>query len=71
MRHRSEFHWIDANREVTLGKRIYRGLITYAFEQLRLHRVDAYNLATNKKIIKIKENLGFKLEGAHYKHLSN
>jgi len=54
----SKSHW--GNK---IGGKIYSGLIKYAFDQLRLHRVETYNLVINKKVIKIKENLGFKLEG--------
>ena len=54
----SKSHWGNG-----IGGKIYSGLIKYAFDQLRLHRVETYNLAINKKVIKIKENLGFKLEG--------
>ncbi len=54
----SKSHWGNG-----IGGKIYSGLIEYAFNQLRLHRVETYNLAINKKVIKIKENLGFKLEG--------
>ena len=54
----SKSHWGNG-----IGGKIYSGLIKYAFDQLRLHRIETYNLAINKKVIKIKENLGFKLEG--------
>lgn len=46
-----------------LGGRVYCQLISYAFKQLRLHRLETFNLDTNHKIVKIKENLGFTLEG--------
>ena len=46
-----------------IGGMVYDGLTTYGFDQLRLHRVETYNLAKNNKVINIKEKLGFKLEG--------
>lgn len=46
-----------------LGARSLGGLIDFAFKKLRLHRLETFNLETNKKIVKIKETLGFTLEG--------
>ena len=46
-----------------LGVAVYVGLIEYAFKQLRLHRLETFNLEKNKKIVRVKEKLGFTLEG--------
>lgn len=46
-----------------LGGRVLAGLIEFGFRRLRLHRLETFNLETNKKIVRVKEHLGFKLEG--------
>lgn len=46
-----------------LGARALGFLIDYAFKQLRLHRLETYNLEVNEKIVKIKQAFGFTLEG--------
>jgi len=45
------------------GGRCLAYLCDYAFKQLRLHRLETFNLATNGKIVTIKTGLGFALEG--------
>lgn len=46
-----------------IGKKCYSSGLKYAFGELRMNRVETYNLASNYKIIKLKESLGFKTEG--------
>ncbi|WP_282016615.1 GNAT family N-acetyltransferase [Marinifilum flexuosum] len=47
----------------SIGSYAYKEVLTYAFNELRLNRVETFNLALNDKIIKIKQKLGFKVEG--------
>ncbi len=46
-----------------LGGRVLAGLIDYGFRHLRLHRIESWNLESNVRTVRIKEQLGFKLEG--------
>ena len=46
-----------------IGTKAYECILSYGFKQLRLNRLETYNLALNSKIIKIKEKINFKTEG--------
>ena len=46
-----------------IGKLAYKEILNYAFNQLNLNRVETFNLASNKKIIHIKQKFGFQIEG--------
>jgi ribosomal-protein-alanine N-acetyltransferase len=47
----------------SIGMKAFVNILDYAFNQLRLNRIDTYNLVLNLKIITMKEKLGFKTEG--------
>lgn len=46
-----------------IAQKAFREILNYAFFQLNLNRMETFNLATNSKIIHIKEKMGFKVEG--------
>lgn len=51
-------HWGNG-----LGGRVLANVTAYGFEQLRLNRVETFNLEINRKVVRIKEQLGYQVEG--------
>jgi len=46
-----------------LGGRVWAHVTEYGFKQLRLNRIETFNLEINQKVVRIKEQLGYKVEG--------
>jgi ribosomal-protein-serine acetyltransferase len=57
-------YWVDKRAEGRgLITRASRVMLRYAFEELKLHRVELRCAATNKRSIAVAERLSFRLEG--------
>ena len=46
-----------------IATKAFKEILNYAFNELNLNRIETFNLKSNKKIIHLKEKLGFKIEG--------
>jgi RimJ/RimL family protein N-acetyltransferase len=46
-----------------IGTGVLKELVSYAFGELRLHRLETFSLEKNDQIKRIKEHLGFTVEG--------
>ncbi|NQV49218.1 MAG: GNAT family N-acetyltransferase [Candidatus Marinimicrobia bacterium] len=46
-----------------IGLKSTENMLSYGFNELRLNRIETFNLMSNKKIISLKNKLGFKTEG--------
>lgn len=61
-------YWVDEEAEGQgLISRAASALLTYAFTELRLHRIDLKCADTNTRSIRVAERLGFSLEGRQRK----